>query len=366
MEIPNLKHRVEARLRQWVRRRQPGERLPSVRDLMARWRVSAATLRAAQSTLIAEGLIDVRHGSGAYVKSPPDNRWVAVVTELDLLHSGVGRYHREVARHVMAGLADRGYRAELYLGSSQPGELRQTPSNERFWDDLGHQRIHGTIFLAVPETTAWVSRVAGLSIPAVGAQTEYQPEDHHEAILNQAVALLAERGCRRLALLSWHNKAREYFMRATLSYDDVEICESWMRGDLEPGLRGAGWEGFREIWGGSREKPDGLIVLDDVLFDDAAIAIRELGIAVPEHLQIVTHAVKGMPTHSPLPVTRLEVDPAEDAEWLVRALVARLEGSPVSPYHVSEPTCVTINHPVTQRYTQNTFMVNAPPTGEVK
>ncbi|MGW3136675.1 GntR family transcriptional regulator [Streptomyces sp. NPDC001139] len=48
---------------------EPGAPLPSEAQLMARYEVSRPTVRNAVSALRAEGLIDVRHGKGSYVRS---------------------------------------------------------------------------------------------------------------------------------------------------------------------------------------------------------------------------------------------------------------------------------------------------------
>lgn len=63
------------RLRDVVRARilagewQPGEKIPSESELAERYRVSRVTLRTALKSLESQGLIDIRHGSGAYVSN---------------------------------------------------------------------------------------------------------------------------------------------------------------------------------------------------------------------------------------------------------------------------------------------------------
>ncbi|MFJ4635735.1 GntR family transcriptional regulator [Streptomyces hygroscopicus] len=59
-------------LRQGIRagRLLPGERLPAEDKLAARYRTSVPTLQRALSELVAEGLIDKRHGVGTFVRTP--------------------------------------------------------------------------------------------------------------------------------------------------------------------------------------------------------------------------------------------------------------------------------------------------------
>ena len=52
---------------------QPGDRLPSVRELSDRFQVAVPTLREAIRRLEAFGVVEVRHGSGIFVRAarPP-------------------------------------------------------------------------------------------------------------------------------------------------------------------------------------------------------------------------------------------------------------------------------------------------------
>jgi GntR family transcriptional repressor for pyruvate dehydrogenase complex len=65
-------HRVTAMLRQMVEESafKTGDRLPSERELAASFHTSRHTLRSAMRQLEAQGLIQVRTGSGCYVLSP--------------------------------------------------------------------------------------------------------------------------------------------------------------------------------------------------------------------------------------------------------------------------------------------------------
>jgi GntR family transcriptional regulator, transcriptional repressor for pyruvate dehydrogenase complex len=65
--VESLAQQIVALIQQ--ERLQPGDRLPSVRDLAPRLGVAVPTIREAIRRLEAFGVVEVRHGSGMYVRS---------------------------------------------------------------------------------------------------------------------------------------------------------------------------------------------------------------------------------------------------------------------------------------------------------
>jgi DNA-binding transcriptional MocR family regulator len=95
MNEDNAVARVIEDIRAGVTAGQPGDRLPSVRDLMARHHASPVTVQAAIARLAGEGLLEVRPGRGSYVAARattaqiPDLSWQTVAL-------GARRPHEEL------------------------------------------------------------------------------------------------------------------------------------------------------------------------------------------------------------------------------------------------------------------------------
>ncbi len=86
MSEDNSEGRVVRELRALVLAGRPGDRLPSVRELVARHRASALTVQRAVTALAAEGLLEPRPGRGTFVSAAParttpgaDLSWQSVV-----------------------------------------------------------------------------------------------------------------------------------------------------------------------------------------------------------------------------------------------------------------------------------------------
>lgn len=71
LQADSKPERLLPRLRAQVATLHVGDRLPGERDLSAQWQVSRATVRNCVDTLVAEGLLLRRQGSGTYVTLQP-------------------------------------------------------------------------------------------------------------------------------------------------------------------------------------------------------------------------------------------------------------------------------------------------------
>lgn len=74
LQTPSLKERVLSELRRVVDSGvlKPGDQLPSERELSKQLAVSRSTVREAIQLLDALGVVEVRHGSGTFVRARPD------------------------------------------------------------------------------------------------------------------------------------------------------------------------------------------------------------------------------------------------------------------------------------------------------
>ncbi len=321
-----------------------GDRLPPVRELAAEVGVSVKTLRAAQALLAEEGLLEIRHGSGVFVCERAVTRRVGIYSELDLLQPRISIYPREVVRGMREFFDAQGMQAEIYLGKGlvggrpdQPTSRRflddvaagqpDRPTCRRFLDDVAAGRLDGVVFTEVPHKEGWCKWMEGFPLPAVGTRCRCDVEVDLPGMLRMGVEALIAEGCRHLALLAWGNRA-DLFKRCLVSHG-LEYRAHWVRSDLPPSLAGAGWQEFRELWSAYGEKPDGLLILDDVLAEDAAKAMAELRIRGGEQLKVVTHANKGGEFGFPFPATRLEVDPADKVRLLGAMMLDLLAGRTV-------------------------------------
>jgi GntR family transcriptional regulator len=80
MDEVSTRSAARARLREMVAASRVGDRLPSERQLSTRWGAARMTIRRATDALIAEGLVERRHGSGTYVAPKPFARLLGLTS----------------------------------------------------------------------------------------------------------------------------------------------------------------------------------------------------------------------------------------------------------------------------------------------
>lgn len=159
MKIDNSLQVVTQALRDLIASSAPGSQLPSVRELIEKFRVSPATVQNAFARLTGEGLIDPRPGQGTFVRQRPmtgaasDLSWQAVAL-------GAGRRTGEAMQDLLA-LPPPGS-IPLSMGYLPPdlqatellsAALKQAAKNPALWDRLP--------FEGMEALRAWFAREIG-------------------------------------------------------------------------------------------------------------------------------------------------------------------------------------------------------------
>ena len=112
LEPQPLKEQVSRRLRRLIEdgSLQPGQQLPSERELGEQLQVSRGTVREAIQFLQALGLVDIRHGAGTFVASASDGRQQLRREWRSWTRRNAGRVHEllEVRRGLEAFAAELG------------------------------------------------------------------------------------------------------------------------------------------------------------------------------------------------------------------------------------------------------------------
>lgn len=351
-KTPDLPERISESLRREITSRyKPGDRIQTIRSLCQHYDVSVNTMRAALSILAREGILEMWQGSGIYVREQTDQRPVGVLMELDFSIPDMSYFWRRVTQQVRQRLNEHGFPNRLYAGFAQPGENLDRPTCPEFLDDIANNRLSGVIVAISGVTPEWTDSLRQRNVPIVGhwgrLDYEYAVDLDYVEMIREATRRLIAAGRRKLALIAWASQVTGPDLRrrremlaafsGVLAQHRIDLNERWVRLDYHPHQTGGAWEEFREIWTGSDEKPDGLLVTDDFLFRGAARAIMELGIRVPDQLMVIAHANRGAIDEYPFPLWRMVVDPDAHGRAQADMMIALLRRQPVPQAEVILP-----------------------------
>lgn len=176
---------------------QPGDRIPSVRTLSERFGVASPTMRHALGRLQANGIVEIRHGSGIYVRNGwervvianPNRADINVDTVLHLLDA------RTLIEPHLAGLTALGTdedkvaelerildEAERYVGGDEDSKLHR--ANMTF--HLSIAKFSGNPILA--QTVESLLEIYSFEQLAIISFYDDRPRDHNEHLgLLQAI-----------------------------------------------------------------------------------------------------------------------------------------------------------------------------------
>jgi DNA-binding LacI/PurR family transcriptional regulator len=332
--------RVAAVIRKDLKSLKPGERLDSMRTLAARYQVSLNTIRMALVLLQQEGQIELRHGSGCYRKMPDgQDRHVAILVELDVFRPGVSHFFGFAIQKLRSFFEAASIPSRLYVGHVADSLPVEDLTCSDFLQEVQRQSICGVAAIATLPLWGWTDMLRQQDVPIVGMGG---PHRWFDAVVNsdleggirEAVRILAEAGRRRPALLGWGGT--DVYQEAVQAHG-MTFNPKWVRTTFSPTEPGAGWSEFREIWVADNEKPDGILICDDMLFHDAWPAIRDVRARVPEDLMVVVLGNKGAPLPRPFPITRLDCDSEEFARAMGSLLLALMAGEHPTNRNVNVP-----------------------------
>lgn len=294
----------------------PGARVPTRSEIEARFGVSTMTVQRAFDRVIEEGFLVAAGNAGTLVADHPphrhrfvlsvpghpgDTRWVRFWDLLvhEAQQWGGGTPSRmEVARDIDPGIA--------------PVET------ERLAQEVADHRVAGILFVTdSPWITSAVLR--GTDIPRV-AFTGLTPNSDVPGIslgaegrlwFARAVERLHARGRKRIALITVPGLAqprhldlwRDLLVRHGLVHDPalVQMAGQW-------DARWATNLVLALFRGPADQRPDALVVADDNLVEQVCAGLEQLGLRVPEDLDVVAHANFPLAAPAPLPLTRLGFD----------------------------------------------------------
>ncbi len=272
---------------------KPGDRLPTRSEIMRKFGLGTATVQKALDSLIEDGFVytKARRG-GTFVSDNPPH-----LCEFAFVIPASGRWSKwymalREASDMIMGQSD--VRFKEYCVSREVGERGDVI---RLCRDAVHHRLGGVIFGGLASDLADTPTLLNVDIPCV----LFQPVEglkypvlqvDGESFRDRAVEYLASKGRRRIAHLfldyAW-SSVDEFMAIARKCTPDVR--EYW----IQPVRVGEKLHGTKQVANllmqlEGDKRPDGLIIHDDNLVEEAVAGLISAGVKAPDDIEVVAHA----------------------------------------------------------------------------
>jgi DNA-binding LacI/PurR family transcriptional regulator len=340
-----IKHKqVTAALRRQVLNGEfkAGSVLPATPKLAEQFGTSVFTIQTALAPLVEEGLLERKRRVGTVVKhNPAVLTTAAIYSSGEALKSRDDAFRRELSRQLHLQLSARDVQVETFL-DSRPKEHRHEPlpALRRAVESNEVQALLVTScdHLNLP----WLKRLPVAASFSTSSPIPNRLYSNSDQMLRLGLERLRDRGCRTVGLicsiqnsphLTPDSSERRFYRSVIDILGDVGLStrDSWMAvpDTWQSAIESYGYNSFKTLWA-QTEHPDGIMVFPDTAARGVIVAALELGVRVPEDLQMVFHRNGGVDIPCPLPVSWVESDMAAWAAVMIDQIHRQKEGKEVA------------------------------------
>ncbi len=340
LQRPPLYQQAANALRGRLSAMAPGDCLPSERILAQQYDISLTTVREAVRILAAEGLVVRRQGKGTFLseRAPEKKGHVALLIHHNVSNPRTSSIYLRLAQEIRESLDGEGLSSRLYISRRAPGLEQFDFHCPEFFQDLEEGRILGVIGVLLAGRSPWVGSLEkqGIKMVGFGLSKAYGANGDSRDFFASAVRELMHRGRSRVAFLGWggfgsdRSQQAELF-REVLQEAGLPVVDAWIKDDIYPTLEGSGWSVFREIWSATAQRPDAVVIADDFFLRGVAAAVEEIGITVPDQLEIAALLSDGSSLEHRFPVMAWQLDVPAIARAIVEVEMEILRGEDLAP-----------------------------------
>lgn len=316
-----------------------GDRLPVNRELMERFQASPLTISRAMKCLAEDGFIVSRGAAGTYVTDRPPHRhrfgfvfpqWHSEAIDMSwfpyrIVQCALDMNHEDDIDFVFYDLVDKELSAE---------------TQQRLLDDLSHHRLAG-VFLAFAmlDIEALLAEHATISAVCLGRTEksnlpQVYPDEY--AFIQEALQTVKARGCQTPAVIARHYPDAHFLELDRISKEvQLPVPEHHVL-CFEPGFP-RGIINAVQLLMKSSDRPDSLIITNDLLANPVLTGLLKCGLNLPGDLEVICHC--NFPVHTPpiLPVDLLGFSPREVIETALDMLRALADGQTLPRFTGVQP-----------------------------
>lgn len=303
-----------------------GDKFPTVNELLAHYEYSHRTIFKGIQQLAHEGYLRVTRGrNGTFVARTGPAQNVGLLMNESYLDPLKTPYPYVVRAKVLAALAKNGYSA-LRFFETDGTEFAGRATIEHLAAALKKRALRGLIAANsnFPQYMHSCPALRQSGVPCVvigrGGPGCYSVDFDVHALVHTAFEYMADRGRRKVAVM--HGVDIESPLQAALTACPGLLTRpEWlMPVTALPDPERQGFHAFMQLWARKTQRPDALLVTDDMITKGAVQAVLTLGLRVPEDLLLIHMTCSGVNVFYPLSLPKIEYDLDDMVHRAVRML----------------------------------------------
>lgn len=317
-----------------------GEQIPPLNRLEELFPESRMTLYKALQHLAERGHLTLFHSRGTFVKASHPRPRIGILTGDAIFQPGAAPFASLAFHHAHARFARHGMDSQLY--AEDPSTPSGLPCG--LFEELDRGKLAGllTIQARFPYrhmgTLEWKRHAIPLAHIGAGS-TPHSVDVDRPAFLERALSIARHHARRRVALLEKQAHYREHaaHFHQRCAAERVQPCPPPATlPDATLPYEDYGYELLHRVWR-AHQKPEAILVPDDVIAKGVAQAALALRIRIPEDLLIVAMTNRGARFFHPVPIIHLEVDVESIVAKAAGMLLDQVKGLRVKPQTILIP-----------------------------
>ncbi len=290
-----------------------GEKFPTVDQFEGRYEFSRCTIFKGIQQLVGDGYLEVRKGGqGTFIARTRPVQNIGLLMNESCLQPLKTPYPYVLGEKVAAKLKSEGFSVVRFI-ERKGGEFSGQVSIDGLADALRSRGIHGMIMancnftMFLGQDTFWNEfKVPYAAINTYG-HSDFTAEFDYVDFFETALRYLASHARRKIAVIASPDKFPQA-RTALASFPELQtVSENFLPITHETSPEQSGFETMKRLWR-RKERPDALVVTDDIATKGVVQAVLQMGIRIPDELLIIHGANSGTDVFYPIGMPKIEFD----------------------------------------------------------
>jgi GntR family transcriptional regulator, arabinose operon transcriptional repressor len=318
---------------------QAGARLPGFCKMAESLEISKLTLDKALGQLEQEGLVKRQQGKGIFVADRLTTGELAVVMSPSLMGPNSSPVFKLAYFALIEEVHNLNPNWQVKMHS---GRLPESAESHAASLDLMEPDVLGRLrgVFTFHDLFDLEERLTGAGVPVVtmGSASKslgiYKVGYDHDDFLHKALEHLDDIGCRSIGLawrgFTWPGYESEdqsdLEFAKKMELFGMQCRREWMPHCDNLITEQYGYDLFVNFWKQKLEKPEAIVVVDDVLCMGVLRAITHLGLDMPRDIKLITYGNKGVELPYHKTISRIEYDSTEQARVAAEMMMGLIQG----------------------------------------